>query len=201
MLFNKFKEIPIVLGSQSPRRKELLQKMGLDFQVIVKETDESFEASQSPIAIVESIALKKLFAFDTALFQDKLVLTADTVVVYDNRILGKPRNEEEAFQMLNKLQGRVHQVLTAVALLYQGQKHTFVEETFVEFYPLSKEEIFYYLENYRPFDKAGSYGIQEWIGQIGIKSITGSYENVVGLPTARLYQELKRVTGVVDKYG
>lgn len=191
MLLNKFKDIPVVLGSQSPRRRELLQKMGFDFQVVVKETDESFDASQSAVAIVKSIAMKKLLAFDTPSFQDALVITADTVVVSGDSILGKPEDERAAFQILNKLQEGRHQVLTAVALQYQGQRHSFVEETLVEFYPLSEEEIRYYIAHYRPFDKAGSYGIQEWVGLIGIKSITGSYENVVGLPTARLYQEMK----------
>lgn len=193
MLLNKFKNIPVVLGSQSPRRKELLQKMGFDFQVVVKETDERFDANQSPLAIVENIAVKKLLAFNTPSFKDALVITADTVVVSDDSILGKPRNEQEAFRMLNKLQGDSHQVLTAVALQYQGQRHSFVDETMVDFYPLSEEEILYYLTLYRPFDKAGSYGIQEWLGLIGVKSIRGSYETVVGLPTARLYQEMKRM--------
>lgn len=196
MLIDRFKDIPIVLGSQSPRRKELLQKMGLEFEVVVKETDERFNADQTPPAIVESIALKKLLAFDIPSFRETLVITADTVVVYDDSILGKPKNKQEAFQMLNKLQDGSHQVLTAVALRYRGQMHAFVEETTVEFYALSDEEIFSYIDNYRPFDKAGSYGIQEWIGLIGIKTMTGSYENVVGLPTARLYQEMKRVVVV-----
>lgn len=193
MLIEKFKGVPIILGSQSPRRKELLQKMGFDFQVIVKETDEHFDEQQSPQEVVEHIAVNKIIGFDSVSFHDTLVITADTVVVCQGDILGKPCDEKEAFQMLNKLQGGSHTVLTAVALQYQGKIHSFVEETLVEFYPLSEQEIFFYIENYRPFDKAGSYGIQEWIGFVGIKSITGSYENVVGLPTARLYQEMKKL--------
>lgn len=193
MLLNKFDNIPIILGSQSPRRKELLQKMGFDFQVVVKETDEQFDAQQSPHEIVEHIATNKILGFDKISFHDILVITADTVVVCRGEILGKPRNEKEAFRMLNNLQGDSHTVLTAVALQYHGKRHSFVEETGVTFYPLSEQEIHFYLETYRPFDKAGSYGIQEWIGFIGIKSITGSYENVVGLPTARLYQEMKKL--------
>jgi|SRR5690606_4498631 len=193
MLLNKFKDIPIILGSQSPRRKELLQKMGFDFQVIVKETDEHFDKQQSAREVVEYIAINKIQGFDSASFHDTLVITADTIVVHQDEILGKPHDEKEAFEMLDKLQGAHHVVLTAVALQYQGKRHSFVEETLVEFYPLSAEEIIFYMENYRPFDKAGSYGIQEWIGFIGIKSITGSYENVVGLPTARLYQEMKKL--------
>ncbi|MBD1420293.1 Maf family nucleotide pyrophosphatase [Sphingobacterium chuzhouense] len=193
MLLNKFKDIPIVLGSQSPRRKELMQKMGFDFQVIVKETDEHFDKQQSPREVVEHIATNKIQGFDSASFHDTLVITADTIVVHQDEILGKPGDEKEAFEMLNKLQGAHHVVLTAVALQYQGKLHSFVEETQVEFYPLSAEEIIFYMENYHPFDKAGSYGIQEWIGFIGVKSITGPYENVVGLPTARLYQEMKKI--------
>ncbi|HLT88601.1 MAG TPA: Maf family protein [Sphingobacterium sp.] len=193
MLLSKFKNIPIILGSQSPRRKELLQKMGFDFQVIVKETDEHFDGQQSPQEVVEHIARNKILGFDSISFHDTLVITADTIVVCRGDILGKPRDTQEAFQMLNRLQGDSHTVLTAVALRYQGKLYSFVEETLVEFYPLSEQEILFYLENYRPFDKAGSYGIQEWIGFIGIKSITGSYENVVGLPTARLYQEMKKI--------
>lgn len=193
MPINTLKDIPIILGSQSPRRKELLQKMGFDFQVIVKETDEHFDEQQSPQEIVKHIAVNKILGFDSISFHDALVITADTVVVCRGNILGKPRDEKEAFQMLNQLQGDSHTVLTAVALQYQGKLHSFVEETRVAFYPLSEQEILFYLENYRPFDKAGSYGIQEWIGFIGIKSITGSYENVVGLPTARLYQEMKKL--------
>ncbi|MBD1433864.1 septum formation protein Maf [Sphingobacterium sp. DN00404] len=193
MLLNKFKNISIILGSQSPRRKELLQKMGFDFQVVVKETDERFDVQQSPHEIVEHIAIHKMLGFDRRLFHDTLIITADTIVVYNDEVLGKPRDEKEAFQMLYKLQGDSHVVLTAVALQYQGKLHSFIEETQVTFDPLSEAEILFYLENYRPFDKAGSYGIQEWIGFVGIKSITGSYENVVGLPTARLYQEMKKL--------
>ncbi|PRD54384.1 Maf family protein [Sphingobacterium gobiense] len=193
MLIQKFKDIPIVLGSQSPRRKELLQKMGFDFQVIVKETDEHFDAQQSPHEIVEHIAIHKMLGFDSDTFYDTLVITADTVVVYKDEILGKPREKKEAFQMLRKLQGDRHEVFTAVALQYQGCVKSFVETTAVEFYPLSEEEIDYYIKNYNPFDKAGSYGIQEWLGYTGIKTITGSYDNVVGLPTARLYQEMKKL--------
>lgn len=190
MLIDKVHTIEIILGSQSPRRKELLQKMGLRFQVLVREVDEEVDAALSPRKMVESIALKKLFAFKIAAFDDALVITADTVVVHEGNVLGKPKDDAEAIDMLRKLQGNRHQVLTAVAWRYRGQQHVFVEETEVEFYRLSDEEIQHYIENYRPFDKAGSYGIQEWIGLIGIKSINGSYENVVGLPTARLYQEL-----------
>ena len=193
MLAEILKGIPVVLGSQSPRRRDLLAKMGVEFEVIVKETDESFDASQSPIEIVKHIAVQKMKGFDGSTFQDTLVITADTVVVEADRILGKPRDEADAWAMLRALQGGIHTVLTAVAIRYQGEVRVFVEETQVTFYPLSDEEIQFYIARHRPFDKAGAYGIQEWIGFIGIKSIVGSYENVVGLPTAHLYQELKKM--------
>src|SRR5690606_21684938 len=141
----------------------------------------------------EHIAINKIKAFDNVAFSDKLVITADRVVVCGTDMLGKPRDAAEAVEMLSRLQGGSDKVRTAVALQYQGELRAFVEETAVTFYSLSAEEIHYYIDRHRPFDKAGSYGIQEWIGFIGISSITGSYENVVGLPTARLYQEVKKL--------
>lgn len=183
--------VEIVLGSQSPRRQELLREMGFDFEVVVKAVDESFETGSSPNEIVEQIAVRKVEAFSDPVYNNKLIITADTVVVYQSNIYGKPRDHEDAVRMLTAFQGNKHQVLTAVAIAYKGRQYSFVEETLVEFYPLSAEEILYYLTNYAPYDKAGSYGIQEWIGTISVKSISGSFENVMGLPTARLYQELK----------
>lgn len=193
MLIETLKEIRVVLGSQSPRRKELLANLGVDFQVLVKDTSEDFNPLDSPMEIVRSIALEKLQAFDLPEFQDSLVITADTVVVHQGQILGKPKDQAEAIRTIRALQANQHEVLTAVAIAYQGKTHTFVETTAVSFYPMTAAEVAYYVEQYLPLDKAGSYGIQEWIGLIGIESIEGSYENVVGLPTARLYQELKTI--------
>ncbi|MFD2968141.1 Maf family protein [Sphingobacterium bambusae] len=193
MLIETLKEIRVVLGSQSPRRKELLANLGVDFQVLVKDTSEDFNPLDSPMEIVRSIALKKLQAFDLPEFQDSLVITADTVVVHQGQILGKPKDQAEAIRTIRALQANQHEVLTAVAIAYQGKTYTFVETTAVSFYPMTAAEVAYYVEQYLPLDKAGSYGIQEWIGLIGIESIEGSYENVVGLPTARLYQELKTI--------
>lgn len=193
MLIETLKDILVVLGSQSPRRKELLANLGIDFQVLVKDTAEDFNPLDSPMEIVRSIALKKLQAFDLPEFRDSLVITADTVVVHQGQILGKPKDQAEAIRTITALQANQHEVLTAVAIAYQGKIHTFVETTAVSFYPMTAAEVAYYVEQYLPLDKAGSYGIQEWIGLIGIQSIEGSYENVVGLPTARLYQELKTI--------
>lgn len=195
MLIETLQEIRVVLGSQSPRRKELLANLGVDFQVLVKNTAEDFNPLDPPAEIVSSIAIKKLHAFDLPEFQDSLVITADTVVVHQGKILGKPKDQAEAIRTITALQADQHEVLTAVAIAYKGKTHTFVETTAVTFYPMTTAEVSYYVEQYLPLDKAGSYGIQEWIGLIGIQSIEGSYENVVGLPTARLYQELKTIVG------
>ena len=197
MLIKQLEGVRVVLGSQSPRRKELLANLGIDFQVIVRETAEDFDPQQSADDIVRSIALKKLEAFHDDTFYDSLVITADTVVVHEGQILGKPKDQNEAIATLSGLQGKEHDVLTAVAIGYHGQVDSFVERTVVSFYPLMEHEIVHYVESFLPLDKAGSYGIQEWIGMIGVKALQGSYENVVGLPTARLYQELKAIISAV----
>ena len=183
----------IILGSQSPRRNQLLSELGLKFEVVVRETDEVVDELLKPIAVVKAIATKKAEAFLND-FEGAVIITADTIVVTsDQKILGKPKSKAEAFHVLKMLSGDIHEVITAVCILEDEKLITFSESTEVEFYPLSDDEINFYIEKYEPFDKAGSYGIQEWIGRIGIKSIKGEYTNVVGLPTARLYQELKKL--------
>lgn len=183
----------IILGSQSPRRSQLLSELGLKFEVVVRETDEVVDELLKPIAVVKAIAAKKAEAFLND-FEGAVIITADTIVVTsDQKILGKPKSKAEAFHVLKMLSGDIHEVITAVCILEDEKLITFSESTEVEFYPLSDDEINFYIEKYEPFDKAGSYGIQEWIGRIGIKSIKGEYTNVVGLPTARLYQELKKL--------
>lgn len=183
----------IILGSQSPRRSQLLSELGLKFEVVVRETDEVVDELLKPIAVVKAIATKKAEAFLND-FEGAVIITADTIVVNsDQKILGKPKSKAEAFHVLKMLSGDIHEVITAVCILEDEKLITFSESTEVEFYPLSDDEINFYIEKYEPFDKAGSYGIQEWIGRIGIKSIKGEYTNVVGLPTARLYQELKKL--------
>lgn len=193
----KLKSIPIILGSKSPRRKELLKSMDLDFTVEVRETDESFDKNLSAIEVVRHIAEAKLAAFNEAGYQDKLIICADTIVVdHLAEVIGKPKDSKEAELVIAGLSGKEHQVFTGVAISYQGQKRSFVEETKVWFNDLDTDEINYYVEQYQPMDKAGSYGIQEWIGRIGIERIEGSYENVIGLPTARLQKELKEMFAV-----
>lgn len=179
----------VILASQSPRRKELLSLMGIPFQVKVNEVDESFPPQLNPKDAVRHIAEKKIKAFAKTT-SDELVIAADTVVTIDGRILGKPADSEQASGMLKLLSGRKHDVITAVALLRNDRISVFHEVTEVHFRELSDAEIDYYVKHYKPFDKAGAYGIQEWIGLVAVEKIIGSYTNVVGLPTERLYQEL-----------
>ncbi|MGJ1411100.1 Maf family protein [Sphingobacterium thalpophilum] len=192
MLAN-LKNVPVILGSQSPRRKQLLAGLGFPFEVEVRETDEYVDPALTPQEAVRHIALQKLKAFADR--SDSLVICADTVVVSAaGEILGKPKSRDEAERTLWSLSADKHLVMTAVAIQWKGSVHSFVETTTVHFYPLDSEEISYYVSNFSPLDKAGSYGIQEWIGLIGIAKIEGEYNNVVGLPTAKLYQELKGLT-------
>ncbi len=192
-IIDKLKDIPIILGSQSPRRQELLQRLDLDFTIEVPETDEHIDTSLSPEEIVKAIAAVKLGVFSSDTYADKLVIVADTLVADEHgKMLGKPADREEAKSVLRRLSGQEHAVYTGVTLAYKGRVRQFVERTAVWFVDLEQSEIDYYVENYNPLDKAGSYGIQEWIGRIAVARIDGSYENVMGLPTARLYQELKQ---------
>jgi len=193
MLAN-LKDTRIILGSNSPRRKALLASIGVEAEVIVRETDEQYDPSLSPTEIVHHIAMQKAKAFE-ADFKNELVITADTIVIStDGRIIGKPASKAEAVAELTKLSDASHLVMTAVVLLYKGAYTSFVETTEVKFFPLTAEEINYYIEEFKPYDKAGSYGIQEWIGMIGTEWIRGAFHTVVGLPTGRLYQILKTLT-------
>ncbi|TSJ39470.1 septum formation protein Maf [Mucilaginibacter corticis] len=185
---NKFP--PIILASKSPRRKELLKLMDLDFKIVLKEVDESYPDNLTPEGIAVYIAQKKATAFDESVNDDELVLTADTIVSIDGHILGKPETEQHAIEMLKMLSGKVHQVITGVCLFYKQQYHSFYDVSDVTFRTLTDEEITNYVSKYKPMDKAGSYGIQEWVGVTSIVKINGSYTNVVGLPTEKLYQAL-----------
>ncbi len=180
---------PIILASKSPRRQELLTLMGIDFRIVLKEVDESYPEGLSPSEIAVHISEKKAKAFDE-LVNDEIVITADTIVVINGKILGKPQDEDDAFRILSTLSGSMHEVITAVSLVKNGQIRSFYEVSEVFFRDITPEQIRYYINNGNPMDKAGAYGIQEWIGLIAIERINGSYTNVVGLPTHRLYQEL-----------
>lgn len=187
----KFK---VILSSNSPRRKELFAGLGIDFEVrVISGIDESYPADIPLKEVPLYIAKEKAAAYDVG--ADELVVTADTVVIVDNEILGKPVDEDEARKMLRKLSGRSHEVTTGVCLTTCEQQRSFAVTSEVTFKKLSEEEIDYYVKNYHPLDKAGAYGIQEWIGYIGVTSLYGSYFNVMGMPVQRIYEELRTTFG------
>ncbi len=191
---DKMPQHKLILASKSPRRQELMRLMGLQYELVLKEVDESYPAHLPLTEVPLYIAEKKAHAFDGNA-GDAIVITADTIVLLDNQILGKPDGEHGAIAMLQQLSGKMHQVITGVALLTpHNGLISLTEVTNVYFNVLADAQIIHYVSNYQPFDKAGSYGIQEWIGLIGIAKIEGSYTNVVGLPTERLYNELQRLS-------
>ncbi|MCF8358784.1 MAG: Maf family nucleotide pyrophosphatase [Prolixibacteraceae bacterium] len=184
------KDYKIILASKSPRRQQLLQELGLPYEIMVIHTDESYPENLPVDEIPEYIARKKAAPFKPNLPGNTLVITADTVVAIDEKVLGKPAGYDDAFDMLNALSGRWHRVSTGVCLLAAGKEVAFTSVTKVLFKNLTNEEISHYITHYKPFDKAGAYGIQEWIGYIAVEKIEGSYFNVMGLPVQRLYEEL-----------
>ncbi|MEO8148421.1 MAG: Maf family protein [Bacteroidia bacterium] len=190
LLQEKLKNKKLILASQSPRRKQLLAEMGLQFEVMVKSVDESFSEDLKKEQVALHIARQKAEAFDHEIDNNTIVITADTIVCLGDKILNKPTDRADAVRILQLLSGNKHTVITAVCLFSNEKEKYFFVETDVYFRPLSSEQINYYLDNYKPYDKAGSYGIQEWIGLIGLEKIVGSYHNVMGLPTAELYLEL-----------
>lgn len=191
-MLDNLKEYHIILASNSPRRRELLAGLGLDFEVrTLPGIDESYPDSLEGSHIPLYIARKKAEAYRTYLHKDELMITADTIVWLDRRVLGKPRDEAEAVQMLRDMSGRMHEVYTGVCLTTSARQRSFTVGTRVRFAQLSDEEIQYYISHFHPLDKAGAYGVQEWIGYVGVEYIEGSYYNVMGLPMQRLYQELK----------
>lgn len=181
----------LILASSSPRRKELLSYAQIPFEIVVSHVEEHFNDKNNPNEIVQALALQKAEAVANILEQDAVVLGADTIVTIDNQILGKPNDENEARIMLGKLSGREHIVYTGVAIVSANESTTFYEETKVQFWELSDEEIDNYIKSGEPFDKAGAYGIQQ-LGSILVKRIEGDYFSVVGLPISRTYRELKR---------
>lgn len=183
----------IVLGSQSPRRKQLLEGMGLEFEIQVIPTNEDFDKDWDPITIAKNLAKMKNECFTGILKADpkKLVITADTIVSINNTILNKPGSKEEAVHMLNTLSGNKHTVYTGVCISTSEKTENFVTATDVYFNALNEKEIDYYIETCKPYDKAGSYGVQEWMGYIGISKIEGCFFNVMGLPVNELYKKLQ----------
>lgn len=180
---------PLILASNSPRRYQLLRDAGFTFEVHTKPVDEDYPAALPANDIAVYLSEKKNSVYHSD-FPNHLILTADTTVILDETLMEKPANEAEASSMLNHLSGRTHEVITGVTLGMNGSTFSFQSSTRVHFRPLLDWEIQHYIEEYKPFDKAGAYGIQEWIGQIGITSIEGSYFNVVGLPVDKVYEAL-----------
>lgn len=184
----------IILASQSPRRVELLAGLGISFrQEVIPNIDESYPQGLMPEEIVQHISRMKSAAYERLATEGRMVITADTIVVVQGEVLGKPKDKADAERMLGMLSGSEHRVLTAVTVLTAEGAHTFVDEALVQFAPLSAEEIDYYLEACRPYDKAGAYGIQEWVGYRAIERIEGSFYTVMGLPTAKLAKYLKTI--------
>ena len=182
----------LILASNSPRRKELLASLGLPFEVrVLQDIDESYPDDLLFSEVALYIAGKKADAYRTIVNDDELIITADTVVIVGDEILGKPVDEADAERMLRQLSGRIHQVTTGVCLLTASQERRFAVTTDVTFKELSDEEIRYYVTTYKPFDKAGAYGIQEWIGYVGVTCLHGSYYNVMGLPVQRIYETIR----------
>ena len=182
----------IVLASNSPRRKELLQRMGVNFKVrTLFGIDESYPDSLRGEDIVCYISRNKAKAYQSSMAPNELLITADTIVYVDGEVMGKPKNAEQAKEMLHKLSGKIHQVITGVTIVTAERTENFGVTSQVKFTNITDEEINFYVDNYLPFDKAGAYGIQEWIGIVAVEEIKGSYFNVVGLPVQRLYQKLK----------
>ena len=183
----------LILASNSPRRKELLAGLGVPFEVrVLQDIDEHYPENLPVNEVARYIAKEKADAYRRIVAPDELIITADTVVIVGDEILGKPVDEADAVRMLKLLSGRTHQVTTGVCLLTAEKERCFDVTTDVTFKALTDEEIHYYVDRYRPFDKAGAYGIQEWIGYIGVTGLNGSYYNVMGLPVQRIYQELTK---------
>lgn len=183
----------IILASNSPRRKELLAGLDVDFEVrVIKGIDESYPDSLPTTDIAEYISRKKANAYLRQLAADELLITADTIVVLGSEVMGKPHDEADACRMLRELSGQTHQVITGVTLATNVRQQSFSVVTDVTFKPFTDEEIDYYVSHYKPLDKAGAYGIQEWLGYIGVTALQGSYFNVMGLPVQRIYEALRQ---------
>ncbi|MCD8293559.1 MAG: Maf-like protein [Prevotellaceae bacterium] len=193
-MLDNLKGYQVILASNSPRRKELLAGLGIAYEVrTLTDVDESYPDTLQGADIPLYISREKANAYRALLKPGELMITADTIVWLDGRVLGKPHDREEAMQMLRALSGRTHEVFTGVSLTTTAWQRSFTAETAVTFATLTEEEIAWYVDRFRPLDKAGAYGVQEWIGFIGVTHISGSYYNIMGLPVQRLYKELQGV--------
>jgi septum formation protein len=192
MIIDNLDNFRIILASRSPRRQQLLRELGLKFDVVVREYNESYPEGLNGAEIARYVASGKALTYKDEIADNEIVITADTIVWCNNKVLGKPVDQEDAFRILKEISGNTHEVITGVTILSSSKEVTFSESTKVAFELISDDEINYYIRKFRPFDKAGAYGIQEWIGIIACSHIDGSYFNVVGLPVQRLYKELQK---------
>lgn len=193
-MLKNLEKYKIILCSNSPRRRELLSGLGVNFEVrVINGIDESYNNNNSCEEIAEEISVKKADAYLNTIGDNEMIITADTIVYNNGEVLGKPHTREEAIDMLSAISGKTHKVVTGVCIASKNKKKIFSVSTNVKFSSLEMEEILFYIDNYSPYDKAGAYGIQEWIGYIGVEGIEGSYFNVMGLPIQRLYSELKKI--------
>lgn len=192
MIIDKLNAFNIILASRSPRRQQLLRELGLKFDVVIKDYEETFPEGLNGEEIARYVAFKKAASFENEISDNEIVIAADTIVWCNNKVLGKPVNQEDAFAILKEISGNTHEVITGVSLRSKSKELTFSDSTKVTFETFTDEEIYYYIDKFKPYDKAGAYGIQEWIGILACSHIDGSYFNVVGLPVQRLYKELQR---------
>lgn len=193
MLSEKFKEYTIILASASPRRQELFKELQIPFLIQVKPVNEVYSENLKGVEITNYLAELKASSFKNDIKEKDIIITSDTIVWLEGKALEKPKNNKEAVEMLQKISGKCHQVITSVCIKTISKQLLFSDITEVNFKELSIDEINFYVENYHPFDKAGGYGIQEWIGFIGVTGIKGSYFNVMGLPVNKLYEVLKKM--------
>ncbi|MFE3847738.1 Maf-like protein [Flavobacterium sp. LB3P45] len=193
MLKNKLKKYKLILASGSPRRQQFLKDLDLDFEIRLKEIEEVYPPELKASSITDYLAKLKASAFEGELQHNEILITSDTIVWHNDKALGKPKDAAEAFSILKSLSNNTHDVITSVCFKTTSEIKVFNELTKVTFNELSDEAINYYLENYKPYDKAGAYGIQEWIGFIGVSKIEGSYANVMGMPTDKVYEYLSKL--------
>lgn len=193
-MLDNLEKYKVILASGSPRRRELMAGLGVNYEVrILPDVDESYPDTLQGEEIPLYIAKEKADAYIPMMQPDELIITADTIVWLDGKVLGKPRDREDALQMLRTMSGRTHEVFTGVCITTTDWQRSFTAQTEVRSATLSEDEIIYYVDNFKPMDKAGAYGVQEWIGFIGVENISGSYYNIMGLPVQRLYRELLKV--------
>src|SRR3970282_1535575 len=192
MLKNKLKKYNLILASGSPRRQQFFKDLDLDFEIRLKEIEEVYPPELKASAITDYLAELKANAFEGELQPNAILITSDTIVWHNNKALGKPKDPQDAFEILKSLSNTIHDVITSVCFKTVSETTVLNELTKVTFNELSDEAIYYYLENYKPYDKAGAYGIQEWIGFIGVSKIEGSYANVMGMPTDKVYEYLSK---------